>query len=216
VVVVSRWLFRPLLTACGQTRVIFLWSLLSVGLLTASFVVTVQWGVDAVAAAAAIVPAVLAVPHSVFVSRVVGFPLRPYVAAHLPAAAGCVVLAGVWLLCAEGLDRAGSGPLGILVVATVVALACYIATVRWIRPTIFVELRELAVLAQRRKAQKADVVPRTPGDASPMGVHEGGGAATMVVGGDGPSIGVSRSRPTGPHGQHPGHLIDQQQRSTES
>lgn len=152
--VVARWLFRPLLTACGRTDVLFFWSLLQVGLLTVAVLVSVQWGIDAVAASAALVAVTLAFPQSVSVARIVGFSLRSYYAAQVPAAAAGVVLAVTWAVVAALLEGAGAGPLVVLIVATAVALAAYVGTARLVRPTVFSEVGEMFTLASRNRGRR--------------------------------------------------------------
>lgn len=151
IIQIPRWLFLPLLVAHGRTDVVFFWSLLSVSVVTLSFVVAVRWGVNGVAAAAAIVPAIMALPQSVSVSRIVGFAPRSYLLAHVPATVSCAVLAFVWWAAATLLEENGTSPLGVLVAATVISLIAGIAVARSIQPTLFQEFRDLFSLSNAKR-----------------------------------------------------------------
>jgi PST family polysaccharide transporter len=152
----SRWLFRPLLTAVARTDVLFVWTLIQVVALVVSWIVVVQWGINAVAAAAAVVPVVLMIPQSVATARVVPFSLRVFFAAHLEAAAATTVLGVTWLLSSWALERAGAGALVVLVVSTAVAVACGVVTARAIWPEMFDELRSLVALSRRSRGRRDD------------------------------------------------------------
>ena len=78
-------------------------------------------------------------------------------AAHVPVAVGSLILAVLWRAVATVLDHSGVGPAPILIVATVVSLAGFAATVRMLWPTVAVEVRSMFKLAQERRGQPPDL-----------------------------------------------------------
>jgi len=145
---ISRWLLSPLCTACGRTDVVFLWSVVTVGLLVTAFLVSVHWGINAVALCVGLVGLVVAVPQTLHVSRVIGLPWSRYIVAHLPVAVGSAVLAAIWRSVAALLERNGAGPAIVLTIATVLAVAGYVLAVRWLWPTVFTDSRTVFELAK--------------------------------------------------------------------
>ena len=119
---ISRWLFAPLCASCGRADIVLGWSAVSVGLQVVAFLITVHWGINAVAASLGVVGLALAVPQTLHVCRAVSVSASRFAKAHLAAAAGCVVLALIWRAVAEALERAGASTLVTLVVATVASL----------------------------------------------------------------------------------------------
>ena len=154
---ISRWLLSPLCTACGRTDVVFGWAVVTVGLLVPSFLISVRWGIDAVALCVGLVGLVVAIPQTLHVSRVIGLPWLRYIGAHVPIAVGSLVLAVIWRGAAAVLERNGAGPAIVLTIATVLAVAGYVLVVRWLWPTVFVDSRAVFDLAKERR-DRAPVV----------------------------------------------------------
>jgi hypothetical protein len=123
--------------------------------LTLAVVVSVQWGIDAVAASVTLVAVTLFLPQAVFVSRTVGFSLPAYGAAQVPAAVAGGVMALAWFGVTAVLESAGAGPLVVLLAATPASLIAYVATARLVRPTVFSEMAEMFTLARRNRRRGA-------------------------------------------------------------
>ena len=145
---ISRWLLVPLCTSSGRTDIVFGWSVVSAGLLVISFLVTVHWGIGAVAACVGAVGLVTALPSTLHVSHVMNISWSSYMRSHTPAAVGCLVLGGCWRLTAEVLQHHGLEGISVLLVATVVALAGYVISVRTMWPDVFSDSRAMVGLAR--------------------------------------------------------------------
>ena len=154
---ISRWLLSPLCTSCGRTDLVFRWTTLHVSFAVVGFLISVHWGINAVAASLGIVGVLLAVPQTMDVCRALGMSWTRFMAAHVPVAVGSLILAVLWRAVATLLDNGGVGPAPILIVATVVALAGFAATVRMMWPTVALEVRSMFKLAQERRGQSPDL-----------------------------------------------------------
>ena len=153
--VISRWLLSPLCISCGRTDLVFRWTAIHVTLVVGAFLISVHWGINAVAASLGIVALILAIPQTLDVARALGMSWSRYMHAHVPVAVGCLVLGVLWRAVAAVLDGRGVGPAPVLVVATVVSLAGFVATVRTLWPTVGLEVRSMLKLARERREPSA-------------------------------------------------------------
>jgi O-antigen/teichoic acid export membrane protein len=148
---ISRWLFSPICASRGRTDVVFGWSAAIVGLLVVSFAISVHWGINAVAASLALAGLVTAVPQTLHVCRVARVSAGGFARAHVAAAVGCLVLAGLWMLTSYVLDRVGLGDAPIVMIAALIAIASYLLIVRIVWPTVGVEARTMLRLTRQRR-----------------------------------------------------------------
>ncbi|WP_162942252.1 lipopolysaccharide biosynthesis protein [Desertimonas flava] len=152
---ISRWLLSPLCTACGRTDLVFRWTAVNVTLYLTGYLVSVQWGINAVALSVGIVSLSVALPQTLYVARIIDLPWSRFLAAHVPTAVGSVVLAVTWLVVAWSVERLGGAPIVVLILATIPAMVAYAVVVRMLWPAVLSECRSIAGLSRRRQARPA-------------------------------------------------------------
>jgi O-antigen/teichoic acid export membrane protein len=128
------------LLAKGRARALFHFSLVSAVVLVTGFAVTVQWGVNAVAASFTAAFVVLTPALVWLAARAVGSSLRAYAVNLLPVAAATTLMAGAVVLARHALLQAGASAFVVLLLATAVGAAVYVPLCLWLAPDLRSEI----------------------------------------------------------------------------
>jgi O-antigen/teichoic acid export membrane protein len=141
------------LLAKGRARTLFHFSLVSAVVLVTGFAVTVQWGVNAVAASFTVSFLVLTPVLVRLAARAVGSSVSAYAAGLLPVAVATALMAGAVLLARHVLLGAGVEPFFILLAAAAVGAAVYLPLCLWLAPDLRSEIETgWTALRVRRRA----------------------------------------------------------------
>jgi O-antigen/teichoic acid export membrane protein len=167
------------LLATGRARALFHFSLVSAVVLVTGFAITVQWGVNAVAASFTASFVVLTPVLVWLAARAVGSSLRVYAVNLLPVTAATVIMTVVVILARHALLQAGASALVVLLLATAVGAAVYTPLCLWLAPDLRSEIAT-GWSALRRRARSDG--GGEPSDQRTDGTHAASPGPQTAVG----------------------------------